>query len=156
MKKTVCYCGSQKSVKDCCYPFLSGKWLPETAEQLMRSRFAAFCTKDIEYLISTLHPSKRQFNDWQKLQDTAQKTQWLALKVLNTIKGQKGDKIGYVEFAAFYKTDETGQLHEMSTFSHENDQWYYVDGVLLDPVTYGRNDPCWCSSHKKYKKCHGK
>ena len=20
----------------------------------------------------------------------------------------------------------------------------------------GRNDPCWCGSGKKYKKCHGK
>jgi len=24
------------------------------------------------------------------------------------------------------------------------------------PVELGRNDPCWCGSGKKYKKCHAK
>ncbi|HEY3267832.1 MAG TPA: preprotein translocase subunit SecA [Armatimonadota bacterium] len=27
--------------------------------------------------------------------------------------------------------------------------------VLADPATIGRNDPCWCGSGKKFKKCHG-
>jgi len=62
-----------------------------------------------------------------------------------------------VEFAAFYKTnDTTGQLHEKSKFIHENDQWYYLDGLLLDLLKIGRNDSCWCGSNKKYKKCHGR
>ncbi|MCL5781990.1 MAG: SEC-C metal-binding domain-containing protein [Patescibacteria group bacterium] len=25
-----------------------------------------------------------------------------------------------------------------------------------DHKEIGRNDPCWCGSGKKYKKCHGK
>ncbi|MCL5224154.1 MAG: SEC-C metal-binding domain-containing protein [Patescibacteria group bacterium] len=25
-----------------------------------------------------------------------------------------------------------------------------------DVKNIGRNDPCWCGSGKKYKKCHGK
>jgi preprotein translocase subunit SecA len=39
------------------------------------------------------------------------------------------------------------------------------DGELLMPVveqrcvddteTLGRNEPCWCGSGKKFKKCHG-
>jgi len=28
-------------------------------------------------------------------------------------------------------------------------------GMGVDPGTLGRNDPCWCGSGKKYKKCHG-
>jgi uncharacterized protein YecA (UPF0149 family) len=24
----------------------------------------------------------------------------------------------------------------------------------LQPGSLGRNDPCWCGSNKKYKKCH--
>ncbi|WP_425430029.1 SEC-C metal-binding domain-containing protein [Desulfamplus magnetovallimortis] len=39
---------------------------------------------------------------------------------------------------------------------YENDKWYYVDGVLLEPIKIGRNEPCWCQSNKKFKKCHGK
>jgi preprotein translocase subunit SecA len=27
--------------------------------------------------------------------------------------------------------------------------------VLEDEERIGRNDPCWCGSGKKYKKCHG-
>jgi preprotein translocase subunit SecA len=27
--------------------------------------------------------------------------------------------------------------------------------VLDDEHQVGRNDPCWCGSGKKYKKCHG-
>lgn len=78
------------------------------------------------------------------------------MKVLKTDKGQINKGIGYVEFAAFYKGIEKGQLHENSKFIHENDQWYYLDGVVLDPLKFGRNEPCWCGSMKKFKKCHGK
>jgi len=27
--------------------------------------------------------------------------------------------------------------------------------VLDEHETIGRNDPCWCGSGKKFKKCHG-
>ena len=27
--------------------------------------------------------------------------------------------------------------------------------VLSEEETVGRNDPCWCGSGKKFKKCHG-
>jgi preprotein translocase subunit SecA len=27
--------------------------------------------------------------------------------------------------------------------------------VLSEEETIGRNDPCWCGSGKKFKKCHG-
>ena len=27
--------------------------------------------------------------------------------------------------------------------------------VKADDEKIGRNDPCWCGSGKKYKKCHG-
>ena len=27
--------------------------------------------------------------------------------------------------------------------------------VLSEEQTIGRNDPCWCGSGKKFKKCHG-
>jgi preprotein translocase subunit SecA len=30
-----------------------------------------------------------------------------------------------------------------------------VKTVRRDEPKIGRNDPCWCGSGKKYKKCHG-
>lgn len=147
-----CYCGNKTGFKDCCSPFLSGKIKPETPEQLMRSRYSAFCTNNVGYLIHTHHPSKRQINEHKVLQQTINTTTWLGL---NVIKTQIEKDVGYVEFAAFYKNDKAGQLHENSRFIHENGQWYYFDGAILDPVKFSRNGPCWCGSGKKYKKCHG-
>jgi preprotein translocase subunit SecA len=42
----------------------------------------------------------------------------------------------------------------------------YADGEPVEPIAVetrhvdekdqiGRNDPCWCGSGKKFKKCHG-
>ncbi|WP_291460484.1 YchJ family metal-binding protein [Desulfobacula sp.] len=73
-----------------------------------------------------------------------------------TDKSQINQGIGYVEFAAFYKSIKEGQLHESLKFIYENGQWYYLDGVTLDPLKFGRNEKCWCGSMKKFKKCHGK
>jgi uncharacterized protein YchJ len=30
-----------------------------------------------------------------------------------------------------------------------------VEQRHVDPDAPGRNDPCWCGSGKKFKKCHG-
>ena len=155
-KKTICHCGSQKLYKKCCFPFISGSLKPETPEQLMRSRYSAFCIKDVEYLISTHHSTKQEINEREILAQTINETQWLGLKVLKTDKSQINQGIGYVEFAAFYKNNKIEQLHENSKFIYENAQWYYFDGVILEPLKFARNEPCWCGSMKKYKKCHGK
>lgn len=155
-KKTTCYCGSQKDYNKCCFPFISGSFKPETPEQLMRSRYSAFCVKDIEYLISTHHPSKHQLNQREVLRQTIHETQWLGLKILKIDKRQISKGVGYVEFVAFFKIIDKGQLHENSKFIYENGQWYYLDGVILDPLNFARNESCWCGSKKKYKKCHGR
>ena len=75
--KTLCYCGNQKYYSECCYPFISGNLKPETPKQLMRSRYSAFFIKDIEYLILTHHPSKRQLNEREVLIQTMHETQEL-------------------------------------------------------------------------------
>ncbi len=153
---TNCYCGSQKDYQECCHPFLVGKQKPQDPEQLMRSRYSAFCTKEIVYLISTHHPSRQQPDEKDVLEKTIHQTEWLGLKIIKT-KTVLNQDIGYVEFAAFYKKNtEIGQLHENSKFIQEQGQWFYFDGVLMEPLKFSRNEPCWCKSNKKYKRCHGK
>jgi SEC-C motif domain protein len=151
-----CYCNSQKKYNECCYPFLSGSLKPGNPEELMRSRYSAFCIKDIEYLIFTHHPSRQQPNEVDFLTQTFQNTHWLGLKILKTKKSRTDNQIGYVEFVAFFQNDPIGQLHENSKFIYENGQWYYLGGVILDPLKFSRNGQCWCGSKRKYKKCHGK
>ena len=86
----------------------------------MRSRYSAFCVKNIEYLISTHHPSKRQLNEREVLKQTIHETHWLGLKILKTDKSQINQGVGHVEFAAFYKNKKIEQLHENSKFIYEN------------------------------------
>ena len=125
-----------------------------TPEQLMRSRYTAFCRKNIDYLIATHHPSKRRADDRATLAHTINETEWLGLKIIRAETGER-EEIGVVEFAAFYQRNGLGQLHERSEFIREQNCWYYMQGEILDPIKLGRNEPCWCNSGKKYKKCHG-
>ena len=46
-----CPCGSQQTFENCCQPLLAGMAFADTAEALMRSRYSAFSTGNIDYLI---------------------------------------------------------------------------------------------------------
>ncbi len=155
MSQPDCPCGSSKAYCDCCQVYLSGKATAPTAEKLMRSRYTAFCKGNIDYLIATLHPDKRKFDDRLQLTKSIDNTDWLGLKIIATNKGQPKDELGFVEFVAVYRVSEPQQLHERSRFVKQGDRWFYVDGVFLPPIIPKRNEPCWCGSGKKYKKCHG-
>ena len=155
MSKEICPCGSKKLYLYCCGKYLAGKATAETAEKLMRSRYTAFCQGNIDYLIATLHPDRRNTSDRAELTKSINNTQWLSLKVINTSKGKKNDSVGYVEFEAVYRVNEPGQLHERSRFIKTNGKWFYVEGDILPGTIPKRNELCWCGSGEKYKKCHG-
>lgn len=146
-----CPCNNKNSYQACCLPLHTGELTACSAEQLMRSRYSAFVTANITYLITTLHANKRQADDETILRQTIKQTQWLGLKIINT---QSTGINATVEFLAFYQEEPIGQLHERSHFVQENEQWFYVDGEILAPVKLTRNDPCFCGSGKKLKKCH--
>ena len=154
-----CYCGSQVSFNQCCEPLLNGTKKAITAEQLMRSRYSAFCCANIDYLIDSHHVSKHQPNDRETLSSTIDQCQWLALRVNSTQKGLSTDSTGEVEFTATYLLNgKPTQLREKSQFVKEEDRWFYLEGDVFadtDSNKIGRNDPCWCNSGKKFKKCHG-
>ncbi len=120
----------------------------------MRSRYAAFCKRDIDYLIDTRHPSTRK-TDRAVLAHTIDSRQWLGLRILDKRRGERTDDVGYVEFVAYFSGSAPGQMHERSKFIKEEGRWFYVDGEQMEPVKTGRNEPCWCGSGKKYKRCHG-
>lgn len=164
MKKQDCPCQSGKQYSKCCRPFLTGKNLPGTPENLMRSRYTAFCNKDTDYLIATLAPEKR---DTLALTDrlrrdlaaTMAATQWLGLRVIASGResGTGDPESGFVEFTAFFEQKETfGQLHERSAFIRMEGRWYYRDGEILKPLPLSKNQPCVCGSGLKFKRCHGK
>ena len=129
-----CPCGSGKAYAQCCQPCHRGDARPPSAEALMRSRYSAFVKQLPDYLLATRHPDQRHQDSLAALQTSFDNTSWLGLT------------------AAFRRGDKEDTLFEKSFFKKEGDQWFYVDGAF----DIGRNDPCWCGSGKKYKKCHGK
>jgi SEC-C motif-containing protein len=156
-----CYCGSGNTYEACCEPFIKGKAKPPTAEALMRSRYAAFCLADVDYIQQTTDPSQREGFDREGTMEWANNSEWMGLEIVSTSEGGPKDSTGIVEFIAKYKYDGVERAHhERSDFKKRDGQWYFLDGRLVqEPVrvekSAGRNDPCPCGSGKKYKKCCG-
>lgn len=123
-----CYCCSQKPFKDCCEPFLTLLKKPISPEQLMRSRYSAYATQSIEYLILTTYPPERINYSKQAIKDWSASNNWLKLEVLHSNNLQ-------VEFKAFYtdKNEPNNVIihHERSNFVFENNNWFYVDGIFF-------------------------
>lgn len=122
----------------------------------MRSRYTAYCRGNVDYLIATHHPTRRTPGERASLTDSVLATTWLGLTLVATEQGQPQDQTGTVEFVAFYRAAELGQIHEKSRFVKQRDRWFYLDGDHLPPLWPKRNDSCWCGSGKKFKQCHGK
>jgi len=151
---SLCPCNSGRSYSACCQPLHLGKLLAASAEQLMRSRYSAFCFKNADYLNATLHPDFRQPDDTENLKQLFEQTQWLGLKIISA---QSKHDSATVEFSAFYQEEHhIAQLHERSRFIKIEGQWFYQNGDLLPPITLPRNESCFCGSGIKYKKCHGR
>ncbi len=173
----LCPCHSQRTFSRCCGPYLNGTAFAPTAEALMRSRYTAFSTGQVDYLLSTqqstcdLEGDRRQA-ERKSLQQSVNSTQWLNLVVVGVQKGKARDTTGVVEFVAAYRPKavmtpgmgaQVQQMHERSCFERvtrsrftkQDDQWLYTAGEQLAPYFPKRSEPCWCGSQKKFKQCHG-
>ncbi len=127
---TKCYCGSDRSFAECCQPFLERIAKPMTAEQLMRSRYSAYASLNIDYLIKTTHPSTRKFHNSESVEQWAKSNSWQKLEIISTEKGTAKDSKGTVEFKAhFLDSNAERQIHhELSRFRKELGIWFFVDG----------------------------
>jgi len=122
MKKDLCPCGSLLKFNTCCGQYLAGAW-PESAEQLMRSRYTAFCKLDEDYLMASWHRSTRPASLGLSQKD---RIKWIDLRVLSHATEGKQARI---EFIARYKVNgKAHKLHENSRFVKEQGRWFYVDG----------------------------
>lgn len=126
----------------------------------MRSRYSAYALHNADYLNSTHHPSTLDEDLKASLKDSFERCLWTGLKITGRKAGSAKDTEGEVRFEASFTQDTKHYvLKELSRFVKENGQWLYLDGSGgIEPVKTalpGRNDPCWCGSGKKFKKCHG-
>ena len=120
-----CPCLSGEVYGSCCGRFHRGSALAPTAEQLMRSRYAAFAVGDADYLLRTWHPSTRP-----DALDLDPGLVWRRLDVVERTGGGLLDDTGTVEFVAYYSDrGARGSMREHSRFVRENGQWLYVDAL---------------------------
>ena len=148
----LCYCGAAIPFSSCCQAFILGIAKAETCEQLMRSRYSAYCLGKVDYIFNTYHPSKRNENSIELIQQFAQSCHFVSLTVLDS--GQSSTE-GFVRFTVSYlQGNLLHQFSEHSRFINEQG-WLYLDGQLteVDPKKIGRNDLCPCGSGKKFKHC---
>lgn len=162
----MCFCGSGIEFSLCCAPVIQHS-NAQTPEQLMRSRFSAYCAVQADYLEQTWHPSLRSLNTVTEIEQFARSVHFVKLHIVSTSpqapaaftqpeSGFSSSQLGYVEFiASFIANDRRQSLHEISRFVREDDRWYYLDGSILPSGSekLGRNDPCPCQSGLKYKSC---
>ncbi len=156
---------NQLDYAKCCEPLLTGKKKAPTAEALMRSRYAAYVVKNIDYIDETQITLETETFDKEEARKWADSADWMGIEIMKTQKGEPTDTTGVVEFVAHYKDKASGKElrhHETSLFQKAGDEWKFREGQIhgagpvkrLEPKI-GRNDPCSCGSGKKFKKCCG-
>ena len=124
---SACPCGSGESYTRCCKAFHLRQAVPDTAEELMRSRYVAFAKRLESYLLFTWAPETRP-----AALDLVRDQEFTGLEIVAADAGGMGDAGGVVEFIATYSIGgRSSSLHEVSRFrrlTEEDDRWVYVDG----------------------------
>lgn len=125
---SACYCGSGIEFSKCCEPFLNGSDTAPTAEKLMRSRYSAFCTKQLDYIEETLDPQAQDLFNEAANKEWADRAQFTGLKIISS--SESGNK-SVIEFIATYTMDgKEYSHHEISKFRKQGGVWYFRDGKV--------------------------
>jgi len=155
-----CFCGSNDEFSSCCQPYINQELPVQTAEQLMRSRFSAYADGNAQYIYDTYAKSSQKAQSVKELNEWSNACVWLALQIHPLPNDVNTSKEQYVEFSAFYITNQTlCELREKSRFVLEESkmlsksiaekgavktvfnetlapdtklkQWRYIDGDII-------------------------
>ena len=126
--KNQCPCGSSKDYKLCCGRYIDEGGIPETPEQLMRSRYTAYTMNNNSYLLATWHSSTRPVS---LSAENELPVKWVELTIVRATDAKKDDTNAVVEFIARYKLNGKGeQMQEVSEFVREAGRWFYLNGLV--------------------------
>lgn len=126
-----CDCGSGETYVACCGRLHSGT-PARTAEELMRSRYTAFCRGNTAYLLRSWAAETRPPS-----LDLDASQEWTGLTIDRH--ETTGPDSATVRFTARWRQGtQKGRLTETSRFRREGQGWVYVDGVIAPPPSRGR------------------
>lgn len=146
-----CPCGGGL-YDECCKILHDGKPAAD-AKQLMRSRYTAFCLRNVDYIIATTAPAQQPFLDKSALSAWADEMNWVGLDVISHTP-KVGKHHAQVHFCAYFDNGQGKQVHdELSTFVKTDGVWYFLDPTVPTPTN---KQPCLCGSGAKFKACCGK
>jgi SEC-C motif-containing protein len=118
---TFCACGSKQEYLICCGRFIEQNILPETTEQLMRSRYTAYTQANIDYIQQTQQGLAEKDFDAESVRRWAKRAKWLDLTILDVA------TVDFVEFVARYcYAGKIEQIHDRSKFEKIDGRWYFV------------------------------
>ncbi|SCA63152.1 UPF0225 protein XC_4246 [Chlamydiales bacterium SCGC AG-110-P3] len=132
MEFSPCPCGSGKHYYQCCGPLHKGA-APPDALTLMRSRYSAYATGNVDYIIDTTHPDNVNFatdkDTWRKdIEGFTHGTTFEGLEVLSS--SSDGDD-ATVSFRAHMSQNGLNcSFSEKSRFRNVDGKWLYVDGKI--------------------------
>ena len=123
----LCPCKSGQAYADCCEPFITRLTLPETPEQLMRSRYTAYSQANIDYIMATMKGTVLKDFDAVSAKQWAESVTWIKLKVIRAYVDPAIPESGFVEFKAYYRyKKQMHVMHEFSEFKKVDNQWFYI------------------------------
>lgn len=118
-----CYCGRTETFEKCCGKFIKGLETPKNAEELMRSRYAAYCTVSMDYIVATTDLQVRFDFDHKANEEWARNSKFHKLEIL---KAEEAGTKSIVEFKAYFNLDSSEHIHhEISTFRKTNGTWFF-------------------------------
>lgn len=132
----LCPCSSGARYRECCGPYHRGESAAPTCEALMRSRYAAFARKQIDYLIATSHPDLIASHGGEAelrrgLLRSCEQHRYPGLAVLEH--HEDGDH-GQVLFRAHvFRKGTDVSFSERSDFVREGGRWLYLSGEAGSP-----------------------
>lgn len=157
-----CPCASGKTFVECCQPVIAGKRQAQTASELLRARYSAFVSADIDFIVETHHPSTRDQVTRESIEEWSTGSEWRGLEIHSEDDGDDADT-SIIMFTVRYDVDGVPQEHfERSIFHRDGGSWFFLNSdegkqetIRREEPKVGRNEPCPCGSGKKYKRCHG-
>ena len=125
-----CPCQSQQTFADCCSPLLAAHHSAKNAISILRSRYTAYCLKNVKHLTNTLAKQARENFNASEVSSWVNKTKFIKLSIIKQKQGLETDTKGWIEFKALViHNHQLSTIKEISCFEKIDDTWYYTGEV---------------------------
>lgn len=131
-----CRCNSGKMVKRCCGPLHAGE-PASSAEALMRSRYAAYASGLVDYILDTTAPGPQFVEDrdiWRdQVRSFCRHTVFLRLQVTEHV--EEADRAFVTFYATLEQAGRDVSIGERSRFVRVDGRWCYHSGTPAPPLS---------------------